>query len=131
MRDGAPAAAAAALDHAWELEAGIVRPYLFTGGRTEPIHPTLAVETMLRSTPAGRLAASRLPAERRRTVELCRIPQSVAEVAALLCIPLGVVRVLVADLYTDGLVDIHDVADHPRDDLDLLYRLIARVEQLT
>jgi Protein of unknown function (DUF742) len=124
-------ATASALDDAWEVEAGIVRPYLFTGGRTEPVHPTLAVETMLRSTPAGRLAAATLPAERRRTVELCRAPQSVAEVAARLCIPLGVVRVLVADLYTDGLVDIHETADHPRDDLDLLRRLIARVEQLT
>jgi hypothetical protein len=122
---------AAALDDAWELEAGIVRPYLFTGGRTEPCHPTLAVETMLRSTAAGRVAAATLPAERRRTVELCRVPQSVAEVAARLCIPLGVVRVLVADLHADGMVDIDEVADHPRDDLDLLRRLIARVEQLT
>jgi hypothetical protein len=128
MRDRA---AAAALDDAWELEAGIVRPYLFTGGRTEPVHRTLAVETMLRSTPAGRVAAATLPAERRRTVELCRVPQSVAEVAARLCIPLGVVRVLVADLHADGLVDIDDVADHPRDDLALLHRLIARVEALT
>jgi len=118
-----------AVDDAWELEAGIVRPYLFTGGRTEPVHPLLAVEAMVRSTAAGRLAALSLPAEQRRTVELCRLPQSVAEVAARLHIPLGVVRVLVADLHAEGLVDIHDIR-HPRDDLDLLHRLIARVEQI-
>jgi uncharacterized protein DUF742 len=117
------------VDDAWELEAGIVRPYLFTRGRTEPAHPLLAVETMLRATPAGRLAAPGLPAEQRRTVELCRVPQSVAEVAARLHIPLGVVRVLVADLYAEGLVDVAAVR-HPRDDVDLLHRLIARVEQI-
>jgi Protein of unknown function (DUF742) len=118
-----------AVDDAWELEAGIVRPYLFTRGRTEPTHPRLAVEAMLRATPAGRLAAPSLPAEQRRIVELCRRPQSLAEVAARLRIPLGVVRVLVADLYAEGLVDVTEVHD-PRDDVDLLYRLIARVEQI-
>ena len=132
MRDGpagGPGRSAAAPDDAWELEAGIVRPYLFTGGRTEPAHPALAVETILRSTPAGRLAARSLPAEQRRTVELCRVPQSVAEVAARLRIPLGVVRVLVADLYADGLVDVHDT-HAPADDIQLLHRLIARVEAI-
>jgi hypothetical protein len=127
---GGPVRSAATPDDAWELEAGIVRPYLFTGGRTEPVHPALAIETILGSTPAGRLAARSLPAEQRRTVELCRVPQSVAEVAARLRIPLGVVRVLVADLYAGGLVDIHDTPAPAADDIQLLHRLIARVKAI-
>jgi DNA-directed RNA polymerase specialized sigma24 family protein len=114
------------VDHAWELEAGIVRPYLFTRGRTEPAHPHLAIETMLRSTSAGRLAAPTLPAEQRRTVELCQVPQSVAEVAARLRIPLGIVRVLVADLYAEGLVDL-DEPQAAAHDIALLRRLIDHI----
>lgn len=98
---------AAGHDDAWEVEAGIVRPYLLTQGRTEPALPALPVEAMLTATRDGRLAAPRLPAERRRIVELCRAPVSVAEVGARLGLPLGVVRVLVADLQAEGLVRLH------------------------
>jgi len=38
--------------------------------------------------------------------ELCRQPRSVAEIAAHLSVPLGVARVLVADLLDDGLVTV-------------------------
>lgn len=117
-------------DDAWELDAGIVRPYLFTGGRTRPNRSTtLPVEAMLSSTPLARVTSSTLPAEQRRIVERCVEPRSLAEVAAGLGAPLGVVRVLVADLYTTGLIDVHEAHD-PRDDILLLRRLIARVEAI-
>jgi hypothetical protein len=37
-----------------------------------------------------------------RIIELCATPQSVAEVSAKLKIPLGVTRVLIGDLVSDG-----------------------------
>jgi hypothetical protein len=39
-------------------------------------------------------------------IELCRQPRSVAEVAALMAVPLGVARVLIGDLIEAGYVDV-------------------------
>lgn len=41
-------------------------------------------------------------------MELCARPRSLMEIAALLVLPLGVVRVLVADLMEDRLVIVRD-----------------------
>ena len=116
-------------DDAWEVEAGIVRPYLFTGGRTRPALGSLAVEAMVTATSLGRATSTTLPAEQRRIVDECRAARSVAELAAALRTPLGVVRVLIADLVATGLVDVQDTAN-PADDIDLLNRLIARVKAI-
>ena len=117
-------------DDAWELDAGIVRPYLFTRGRTRPARTAvLPVEAMLTSTPLARATSSTLPGEQRQIVERCAAPHSLAEVASALRTPLGVVRVLVADLYTAGLVDVHETHD-PADDIALLQRLITRVKAI-
>jgi hypothetical protein len=116
-------------DDAWEVEAGIVRPYLFTQGRTRPALSSLAVEAMVTTTSLGRATSTTLPAEQRRIVDECRAARSVAELAAALRTPLGVVRVLIADLVATGLVDVHDTAN-PADDIDLLNRLIARVKAI-
>jgi Protein of unknown function (DUF742) len=121
-------------DDAWELDAGIVRPYLFTRGRTRPSRSsTLPVEAMLTATALARLTAGTLPGEQRRIVEQCATPQSVAEVAVAMRTPLGVVRVLVSDLYTAGLLDVHDTHEataDPADDIALLQRLITKVAAL-
>jgi Protein of unknown function (DUF742) len=114
-------------DDAWELDAGIVRPYLFTRGRTLPARAApLPVEAMVSATALARATARTLPGELRRIIELCGTPQSVAEIAARTRTPLGVVRVLVADLYTAGFVDVHQAAD-PAGDVALLQRLITKV----
>jgi hypothetical protein len=80
----------------------VVRPFLLTGGRTRPAQDGLRVETLLSARPAALLAPLRF--EARRIVELCQRPMSVADVAVALRVPLGVVRVLVADLLGDGVV---------------------------
>jgi Protein of unknown function (DUF742) len=121
MADGPPP------DDAWELDAGIVRPYLFTRGRTRPARTAaLPVEAMLTATALARATSRTLPGEQRRIVEQCATPQSVAEVAVNTKTPLGVVRVLVGDLYTAGLIDVHETHD-PAGDIALLQRLITRV----
>lgn len=67
-------------------------------------------------------------AQRRRIVELCTSPRSVAEVAALLAVPLGVARVLVGDLASDGAVVVHAQAGAP--DVDVMRRVLVGLRRL-
>jgi hypothetical protein len=62
--------------------------------------------------------------ERRDIVLLCRRPQSVAEVAARLRVPLGVARVLVSDLAAEGRLAVQ-VPDGERPDRAVLERLLS------
>jgi hypothetical protein len=84
----------------------LIRPYLVTGGRTRPLQDGLRVETAILAAPAALHAP--LKFERQRIVELCQTSRSVAEIAVALAIPLGVARVLVADLVTGGYVAIQE-----------------------
>jgi Protein of unknown function (DUF742) len=117
-------------DDAWEIEAGVVRPYVFTQGRTRATSRTLPVETMVRTSPMGRLHPVDIPPEQRSIVALCDTAQSIAEVAARLHAPLGVVRVLVADLTDTGLLQVFEGAGDLAADVELLQRLIARVKAI-
>lgn len=118
-------------DDDWEVEAGVVRPYLFTNGRTRPDSRLLAVEAMVSATDKGGAATSELTPEQRRIVELCQpSPQSVAEIAAHLSTPLGVIRVLVVDLEEDHLLEVFEGATDLAADVELLQRLIARVRAI-
>jgi hypothetical protein len=99
-------------DGRWtQEEAGPVsRPYMVTGGRTRPRgtrHFDL-VDIVVRSA-RGADPASFDP-ERRRILDLCRIPVSVAEIAAIIGLPLGVVRVLLDDLLYEDLIEVMTTA---------------------
>lgn len=89
-------------DPGGEEEDLVIRPFLLTGGRTKPAQDGLHVEALIQATPASLSVALRF--EARQIVDLCRQPTSVAEIAAALLVPLGVTRVLVSDLMTDGWV---------------------------
>ncbi|GAB3687397.1 DUF742 domain-containing protein [Actinocorallia lasiicapitis] len=89
-----------------EPEGSIVRPFVLTGGRTRPVDERLRVETLI-SAPPSALSAP-LAFERRRIVQLCQHPVSVAEIAGHMGLPVGVARVLVADLMAERLVTVHD-----------------------
>lgn len=118
-------------DDNWELEAGVVRPYLFTNGRTRPDSHLLPVEAMVSTTDKGVAAVVELTPEQRRIVELCATGSlSVAEIAAHLTTPLGVVRVLVADLADEHLLEVFEGAADLAADVELLQRLIARVKAI-
>lgn len=106
-------------------EGVFVRPYLVTGGRTRPVRDGLRVETLVHAAPAALHAP--LTFERRRLVDLCQSPRSVAEVAVGLTLPFGVARVLVADLITDGFVTIYESSDIT---IDMLERIRDRVRAL-
>ena len=74
----------------------LVRPYAVTGGRTRPRYD-LAVEALVTAAPYPPRDVAGLTPEYRAIMDLCRSARSVAEVSALLKIPLGVARVLIAD----------------------------------
>lgn len=84
----------------------IVRPYTWTRGRTRPVQD-LAVETLVSTSDKGRDLTSVCSAEHAAIAGLCVDIRSVAEVAALLGLPLGVARVLLADMVDTGLVHVH------------------------
>jgi hypothetical protein len=117
-------------DDAWELAARVVRPYLLTRGRTRSETRNLGVSTMLSAARRGEDGLDRLAPEQRQIVDVCREPRSVAEVAAKLATPLGVVRVLVADLADDAWLEVFEPARDLAADVHLLQRLIARVKAI-
>jgi hypothetical protein len=87
--------------------ASLARPYAWTGGRTAPA-VDIAVEALVETTPAGRVEAYDSTSALAQVTELCLRPRSLMEIAALLALPLGVVRVLVSDLLEDRLVIVRD-----------------------
>ncbi|MGH3786206.1 MAG: DUF742 domain-containing protein [Pseudonocardiaceae bacterium] len=111
--------------------ASVVRPYTWTGGRTSPVFD-LALETLVSTSEHGCDMAALTSEEHRAVSELCRAPRSVAEVAALLCLPLGVARVLLADMADIGLVVVHRSANGSGDtpDMALMERVLSGLRRL-
>ncbi len=103
----------------------VIRPFMVTGGRTQPLTDGLRIESMISALPAALSAPLRF--ELRRIVELCQRPCSVAEVAVGLGVPLGVARVLIADLLTGGLVYTDEQSELS---IDIIERIRDRVRAL-
>ncbi|OII67132.1 DUF742 domain-containing protein [Streptomyces sp. CC77] len=110
----------------------LVRPYAMTGGRTRPRYQ-LAIEALVSTTADPSRLHGQLP-EHQRICRLCFEIKSVAEISALLSIPLGVARILVADLAEAGLVAIHqpggDEAAGGQPDVTLLERVLSGLRKL-
>ncbi|RFC72107.1 DUF742 domain-containing protein [Streptomyces sp. AcE210] len=110
----------------------LVRPYAMTGGRTRPRYQ-LAIEALVHTTAQPHQLQGQLP-EHQRICTLCREIKSVAEVSALLSIPLGVARILVADLAEAGLVAIHQPGGEEnaggQPDVTLLERVLSGLRKL-
>jgi hypothetical protein len=80
-----------------------------TGGRTEPVDgEVLDVIAVVVAT--GRLAKGdepgKLTPEHRRILGLCKRQVTVADIAADTALPIGVVRVLLADLMAQGAITV-------------------------
>ncbi|WP_055551926.1 DUF742 domain-containing protein [Streptomyces sp. NBRC 110028] len=83
-----------------------VRAYTWTGGRTRSQHH-FELETLVTTTDLGHQSAAFTHADHVPVISLCQEPTSVAEVAARLSVPLGVVRVLLGDMADRGLIAVH------------------------
>src|SRR5260221_9699415 len=88
-------------------EAGpVVRPYALTRGRTRPTGGSLDLVAMVQ-TARGVTQPAHLDPEQRLVLHRCQQPTSVAELAAGLRLPIGVVGVLLGDLREGGLIHIY------------------------
>jgi Protein of unknown function (DUF742) len=108
----------------------LVRPYAVTGGRTQPKYQ-LQIEAMVAASHYEPRDLSVLSPECQAILGFCRDWRSVAEISAVLRLPLGVARVLVADMAVEGLVRVHQT-DHAegRPDLNLLERVLSGLRKL-
>ncbi|GAA2099284.1 hypothetical protein GCM10009801_70730 [Streptomyces albiaxialis] len=104
-----------------------------TGGRTRPRYQ-LAIEALVHTSADPAQLQGQLP-EHQRICRLCYEIKSVAEISALLTIPLGVARILVADLAEAGLVAIHqpgggEQSADGQPDVTLLERVLSGLRKL-
>ncbi|MEU4404987.1 DUF742 domain-containing protein [Streptosporangium sp. NPDC023963] len=108
----------------------LFRPYAVTGGRSEPrFH--MAMEALVSSSFIMEEDLALLTPEQDAIIRLCRSYRSVAEISALLKVPLGVARVLVADMVDEGLVRIHQPhLNEGQPDLNMLERVLSGLRRL-
>ncbi len=96
-------------DDRWlDRDAGpIVRPYALTGGRTRPSGETFDLMSMVTAVRGAQASTHDLEPEHLTLLRLCRLPTSVADLAADLDLPLGVVRILLSDMRERKLIAVH------------------------
>jgi hypothetical protein len=113
--------------------AALVRPYSRTGGRTKPGRD-LDLEALVRTTISGRDAwhSPLLTPEHTSVIELGSGTVSVAEIAARLAVPLGVARVIIADMVDLGLVEVMKTSASNGDERDpaFLRRVLSGLQRL-
>jgi hypothetical protein len=115
-----------------ESSAAAVRPYAWTRGRTKS-GLDLAIETLVSASQRARDQMGLLQMEHRAVAELLlEQTRSVAEVAALLSIPLGVARVLLGDMAGLNLVTVHQTASSTgsEPDIALMERVLSGLRRL-
>lgn len=113
-----------------DIPAASVRSYAWTGGRTKS-NVELELETLVTTSEYYQPAAP-LRLEHQSIAQLCRHPRSVAEIGALLGVPLGVTRVLLADMAELGLINVHqtvtDSGSQPH--MQLMERVLSGLRRL-
>ncbi len=85
----------------------VVRPYALIRGRTRPTGKFLDLIALVTAIRGAHLDPVDLDPEHFELLRLCRLPASVADLAADLNLPLGVVRILISDLRDRDLIRIH------------------------
>jgi hypothetical protein len=120
-----------------EPTGALVRPYAVTRGRTRP-RLDIAIEALIETTVRGRSSSGRSSSgsgqEQQYIATLCdgRL-QSLAEIAARMQLPLGVARVLIADMAADGLVAVYEPTSFEDNDsvgTELLERVLSGLRRL-
>lgn len=119
-----------AVDDRWlDDEAGpLVRPYVMTGGRMQPIRGSFDLISLVMATGLTPSMELGLGPEHLAIVRLCQNLMSVAEIAGYLDLPAGTVRVLLGDLLDKGFVTVQD--PQPETDMDDLSMYQAVIDGL-
>jgi hypothetical protein len=108
----------------------LIRPYLLTSGRVAPVDRTIEIEAQVVASEHGIASYPRLAYEHRDIVALCRVPVSVAELAARLDYHIGVAKVLVADLAALGHLIVQRPDLRSARSLDMIERVIRGLEAI-
>ena len=107
--------------------AGLIRPFILTGGRTTTTRPELRWETLVEALhDRAKLAGT---TEERQVLSFSRRPISIAELSSYMHLPTQVVAILVGDLLDMGAVRIPQ-SDPVEIELSALMRMITRVRAL-
>jgi len=86
----------------------VVRPYALTRGRTRPAGGRLDLIALITSAREAQGTEWGLGPEHRALLRICRRPTSVADLAADLDLPVGVIRILLGDLRERTLINVHN-----------------------
>jgi Protein of unknown function (DUF742) len=114
-----------------DLDDDTVRAFMITGGRAIAGNGWLNFETMLEACDVLELHRHDLRFEPAKIADLCMAETlSVAEVAARLSLPIGVIQVLARDLVDEGLLYAHEPDADLATNVVLLRRLIHGIRTL-
>lgn len=106
----------------------VVRPYVRTGGRTRATLD-LSLETLVSVLPKD--VPYQLPHDEAAVLRICgEQSRSVAEVAALHRIPVGVAKVIISDLASAGLLAVHRSFAASGSDLALMERVLGGLRRI-
>jgi hypothetical protein len=119
--------------HDWlDHDAGpVVRPYAMTQGRVAPSGGAFDLVAFVVATVSDLPTAANLLPEHHAIVEACWEPISVVELASKLDLSIGVVRVLLGDLRSAGLISLYEppAATQPHD-VDVLKAVVNGLRAL-
>ncbi|MBO1331980.1 DUF742 domain-containing protein [Streptomyces sp. VRA16 Mangrove soil] len=96
-----------------ESAEAFVRPFIITGGRALPAQADLRLETLVVAVDVPDGDGAPLAFEHRRIVTICQEPTTVAQIAEAVGVPLGVAKVLIADLVVGGRLSCSQPAELP------------------
>jgi hypothetical protein len=126
--DGLAAVDADDGDDAGTKTGRLIRPYAMTGGRTLA-DSDISLEAQIQATARASQHLGAYRWEAAKVVDLVQSPMALIEIAARLQIPIGVARVLVADLVSDGAVMLH-TPEKTQSFASLLERVLDGVRNL-
>jgi hypothetical protein len=114
----------------------VVRPYAVTSGRTKP--SGAAIDMVAQVSALRRISVAdldpeqvaKLGPEHLRVLKSCKLPIAVADLASDLDLPLGVVRILIADLREQGLVNVRQPSSSGLSDVGILKEVADALRRL-
>ena len=95
------------MSDSFEFETRTVRPYAVTGGRVRAANMDLPLEALVEVLPGASNTMGLTPEKRGIIEHASGTYISIAELSALLHLPLGVVKILVSDMSESQLIRIH------------------------
>jgi hypothetical protein len=124
--------AVAPSDGEWlDQDAGpVVRPYALIGGLARPSGERLDLIDMVRAVRWGAPEPPDLSPEQAELLRRCQMPTPIAELAADLDLPVGVIRILAGDLRVRGMVTIHRAQPAAFSDLKILQEVVDGLRRL-